>query len=151
MKKFRRLAVAAAALGAAFALSPVLTGTAAAANVCGSSFGLVGSYDKSGNGHSGRLEVYYSSSYRQNCAVLVNTSSDTGSHHGMGVQIKPTGGSVASPGGTDEGRYLSYAGPVYTSASVDMSGRCVDVKGYIADELFQTEFVSWNLSGAHCG
>ncbi|MFC4335898.1 hypothetical protein [Salininema proteolyticum] len=152
MKKFRSLAIAAAAaLGVALTASPSLAGPAAAANVCGSSFAQIGSYNGSGNGHSARLEVYYSSAYKQNCAVLVNTSSDTGSHHGLAVEIRPTGGSVAQPGGSDVGRYTSYAGPVYTDKNVNMSGKCVDVVGQVFDELFNSKFVEIKKNRVHCG
>jgi hypothetical protein len=130
------------------------TGSAAAgdvtsqANVCGSSFVLIDVYRGSGGGHTAELRLYWSSTYEQNCAVMMKTS-DTGHKDQVGVQIRPTGGSVDPSGGVDNGWFYQYAGPVYTDNRIDMSNRCVDVHGFVGgahEVFFQIE-----KRGVHCG
>jgi hypothetical protein len=144
MKPLRLLAVAALA-AATVGAAPI---PATAAGPCGSSFSLVGTYAKSGSGHSAELRVYYSSAYRQNCAVMAKTN-QTDHKDYIGVMIRPTGGSVDKPGGVDDDWYYSYAGPVYTDAAVNMSGRCVDVDGFIGDGF--SVLVHIQKNGVHCG
>ncbi|WP_205324924.1 hypothetical protein [Glycomyces sp. YM15] len=116
----------------------------AQANVCGSSFALIDSYYGSGNGHTAVLRLYYSSTYKQNCAVMVKTN-QTDHKDQVGVQIRPSGGTVDS----ENDWFYSYAGPVYTPSSVNMSGKCVDVHGFVGgafEIFFQIE-----ERGVHCG
>lgn len=121
---------------------------AAQANVCGPSFALIDTYSGSGGGHAGELRLYWSSTYEQNCAVMVKTQ-DTGHQDQIGVQIRPTGGRTDPSGGIENDWFYQYAGPVYTDSSIDMSGRCVDVHGFVGG-AFEV-FFEIERTGVHCG
>ncbi|HEX2145133.1 MAG TPA: hypothetical protein VHG10_11550 [Glycomyces sp.] len=149
----RRIAGMLAALGLAVT-ALLATGSAAAgdvsaqANVCGPSFTLIDSYRDSGGGHSGELQLYWSSTYEQNCAVMVKTN-ETDHKDQVGVQIRPTGGSIDPDGGSENDWFYQYAGPVYTDSSIDMSGRCVDIHGFVGG-AFEV-FFEIEKRGVHCG
>ncbi|MFC4335424.1 hypothetical protein [Salininema proteolyticum] len=132
MNKFRKTLISLAGVaGLALAAVPASSQAAAAnANPCGSSFVEVASESKSANGLTATLKVYWSDAYNQNCSVFYKTN-DNDSMSPMGTLIRPTGGTVADPGGKDSGWFYSYAGPAYTDKNINMDGKCVDAHGSI--------------------
>ena len=140
--------------------NPTQEGIVPLGGECGSSYGLVGLYPVQNDltdRLEGYMEIYYSSTLRRNCAIMrhaglmwgVRTSFPTGTF----VEIRASGGSWQNcPLGQttyktqcDRGRYYYYAGPVYTPAGVNMSGRCVDFNGNVG---LATHI---SRSGKHCG
>ena len=121
---------------------------AAAASPCGSSYRHIGHYSI-GSPVKAYMDVYWSSTAKRNCLVTNHTGATYGVQLYTQATIKPSGSvygwpSCPSSVGCDGGMYRYYAGPVYTPASVNMSNKCVDIKGYIID-------IGRTLTGLHCG
>ncbi|MFF0728413.1 spore-associated protein A [Streptomyces sp. NPDC004134] len=116
--------VAAVALAVAGVLATAPAASAATYNgACGSGYQQVQSTPITGMSGSsmGRLFLTYNDSTGYKCAVTV---SDVGHPVTMSAGIKR---SSAGSWVEDEGKYTSYAGPVYTYAR----GQCVDYSGRI--------------------
>ncbi|KAI9148644.1 hypothetical protein HJFPF1_10685 [Paramyrothecium foliicola] len=102
-----------------------------AANPCGSGYVLVEEYPAY-NDVTSKLEMYadlyYSSSAKRNCLVASHAGATYGKAALTLAAIWPA--NYAAPNCPsalcDSGTYSYYAGPVYTPAGVDMSGRCVN-------------------------
>ncbi|SEH03621.1 hypothetical protein SAMN05444920_14035 [Nonomuraea solani] len=113
-------------IGAALAAAPTLVAGAApagAAGPCGSGYSRIGVYSITKDGtRTGTLEVHYSSGTGKNCALTYGYGAYANTTSWKRVTISRGDGSGSS---TDAGRYESYAGPVYVSAS----GQCIDVAG----------------------
>ena len=133
----------------------ILTGAgpasaAAATTTCGSGYRLVDTYYKA-NDSSDRVDLeaalYYSATARRNC-LIVNHYGAWRGHRGASLaQIRPSGAAwpACNSVGCDKGEYAYYAGPVYTPSGVDMSHRCVDLRGTTA---YDTYIVKTRV---HCG
>lgn len=120
---------------------------AAAAGPCGSSYRHIGHYSVGSSPVLGYLDVYWSSTAKRNCLVTNHASSTYGVKLYTEAAIRPSGyawPSCPSSTGCDGGMYSYYAGPVYTPAGVDMSNRCVDVRGYV-------DWAGRTLTRIHCG
>lgn len=119
---------------------------AAAAGPCGSSYRHIGHYAL-GSPAKAYMDVYWSSTTKRNCMVTNHTGSTYGVQLYTEAAIWPYGHSQPScPNsvGCDAGMYRYYAGPVYTPAGVDMSNRCINIRGYIMD-------IGRTLTRIHCG
>ncbi|TDC52808.1 hypothetical protein E1212_07695 [Jiangella ureilytica] len=95
------------------------------------------------------MDVYWSSTTKRNCLVTNHTGATYGVLLYTQATIKPSGSGYSWPScpssvGCDGEMYRYYAGPVYTPAGVDMSNKCVDIKGYIMD-------IGRTLTNIHCG
>jgi hypothetical protein len=127
---------------------PLGKSTAMLAGPCGSSYSHIGHYAISGSGKTvGYLDVYWSSSTKRNCLVTNHSGSTYGVSLYTEARIRPSGfnwPSCPSSTGCDAGFYKYYAGPVYTPAGVDMTNRCVDVRGVV-------DWLSRTLYRIHCG
>lgn len=116
---------------------------------CGSSYSHIGHYGiKNGSGTTlAYMDVYWSWSTKRNCLVTNHTGPTYGERAYTQATIKPTGRSwpsCPSSTGCDGGMYSYYAGPVYTPRGVDMTNRCINIKGVIG----------WHertLRKKHCG
>jgi hypothetical protein len=105
------------------------------AGPCGSSYSWIGNYKIPSSGTTyAEMNVYWSSSTKRNCL----TTNHAGSTYGVSLftqaRIRPSGSSwpsCPSSTGCDAGFYKYRAGPVYTPAGVNMSGRCIDINGVI--------------------
>ena len=105
--------------------------TAVQANLCGSSYVKIDTYPvKNGTATYGNVELYWSASAKRNCALTIGAGATYGWKGFKSVSVCPTG-AADSYCGRDQGDYLYYAGPAYTKAGYDMTGRCVDVIGII--------------------
>ncbi|HEY9412740.1 MAG TPA: hypothetical protein VIP77_24410 [Jiangellaceae bacterium] len=153
MKRVFAVLVAAAALLLGLALpshaggdSTLAPGTITTkAGPCGSGYTLIGHHPV-GNG-MGYLDVYWSSSARRNCMATVHAGSYYGDSLYTEAAIRPAGWSwpsCPSSTGCDGGFYRYFAGPVYTPAGVDMSRRCLDIKGTV-------DWSSRVMARVHCG
>lgn len=122
--------------------------TTLAAGPCGSSYSHIGHYAiGSSSGTLGYLDVYWSSSAKRNCLVTNHSSRTYGVRLYTQATIRPSGWSwpsCPSSTGCDGGHYSYYAGPVYTPAGVNMSNRCIDVKGVV-------DWSERTLTRIHCG
>ena len=121
---------------------------AAGGGPCGSSYTHIGHYPITAGGTTyAHLDVYWSWSTRRNCLATNHYGSTYGVNLYTEAKIRPTGSgwpSCPSSVGCDGGFYSYYAGPVYTPYGVDMTNRCVDISGWIA-EFKRT------LTKKHCG
>ncbi|MGC5305815.1 hypothetical protein [Micromonospora zamorensis] len=140
------LAAAVTAVG----LVAVPTSAAQAAGPCGSSYTLVFSHREHNQGTGWlqmELAVYWSSTSKRNCLVVNHLGQSYGTSMYTLAKIRPSGYSwPACPStGCDEGDYRYYAGPVYTPAGLNMSGRCVDVAGMVG---VQADRIKYNIA---CG
>lgn len=120
--------------------------TTAAAGPCGSSYRHIGHYSI-GSPVKAYMDVYWSSTTKRNCMVTNHAASTYGIKLYTEAQIWYPGGSAPdcpSSLNCDGDFYRYYAGPVYTPAGVDMSNRCVHIKGWIANQ-------SRTLTNIHCG
>jgi hypothetical protein len=115
---------------------------------CGSAYTHIGHYPiKSGGTTFAHLDVYWSWSSRRNCLVTNHYGSTYGVSLYTEAKIRPTGWSWPScpnSTGCDGGFYSYYAGPVYTPSGVNMTNRCIDISGWIAE-------VNRTLTKIHCG
>ena len=117
---------------------------------CGASYNLVGVHPV-GNQHTGRIdlhmEVYWSSTAKRNCLISRHVGDAYGQARNSLAQIRPSGSAwpACSGVGCDEGNYAYYAGPVYTPAGVNMTGRCVDIAGMAGIQVDKI------LYKQHCG
>lgn len=118
------------------------------AGPCGSSYSLIGHYPITASGKTvAYMDVYWSSSARRNCMVTNHTGSTYGTSLYTQATIRPSGfawPSCPNSTGCDGAFYRYYAGPVYTPTGVDMSRRCLDVKGTI-------DWTSGSRTRIHCG
>ena len=121
-----------------------------AANPCGSGYVLVEEYSAR-NDVTDKLEMYadlyYSSSAKRNCLVANHAGALYGRAEDTIAAIWPA--NHASPAcnsvGCDHGTYSYYAGPVYTPAGVDMSGRCVNFDAAVGPNTYKSK------RNVHCG
>ncbi|MFG2526650.1 spore-associated protein A [Streptomyces sp. NPDC048516] len=127
------LAVASIATMTAATTASAATKAAAYNGACGSGYSVVNSVPVTGKG---TVYLTYSAKTGKNCVVTVRNS--PGKPVYMYTYLSATDGS--SGWVYDEGKYTSYAGPVYLPAK----GICVDWGGTI-------ESVSVNVSGSNCG
>lgn len=118
------------------------------AGPCGGSYSHIGHYEiNSSSGTLAYLDVYWSGSTKRNCLVTNHTGATYGVSLYTQATIRPSGASwpsCPSSTGCDGGHYSYYAGPVYTPAGVDMSNRCIDIKGVI-------DWAGRTLTRMHCG
>lgn len=121
----KRLTLGFAAFAIAISTALSITQPANATGPCGPSYSLRGSHPMmAGNSRGGTLQIYWSNTKKNNCAVaLCSNSADT---CGLGVHgevhIRRTGDS--SWNDNDSGwNFTAYAGPVYSYTS---AGRCID-------------------------
>ncbi len=118
------------------------------AGPCGGSYTHIGHYAISGSGQTvGYLDVYWSSSSKRNCLVTNHSGSTYGVSLYTEARIRPSGFNwpgCPSSTGCDGGFYRYYAGPVYTPAGVDMTNRCIDVRGVV-------DWLSRSIYRIHCG
>jgi uncharacterized low-complexity protein len=136
MKLSRRVTTAAAltvlAVGGAIAgtspasaatVKPVTTKSAAAAynGVCGTGYKVI---DSTPVGNSGKVYVTWNESTGKNCAVTIRNT--TGAKIYMAVELNIVTDHETTPV-RDNGKYTSYAGPVYMSAR----GHCIEWLGAI--------------------
>lgn len=121
---------------------------ALAAGPCGSSYRHIGHYAIGSSPVIGYMDVYWSSTAKRNCMVTNHAGPTYGVRLYTQATIKPHGSAYAWPAcpsvGCDDGRYSYYAGPVYTPAGVDMSNKCVDIKGAI-------DWTQASRTRIHCG
>lgn len=118
----------------------------AASSPCGSGYAHIGHY-AIGSPALGYMDVYWSSGSKRNCLVVNHTSSTWGVSLYTQAQIRPSGyswPSCPSSTGCDAGFYRYYAGPVYTPSGVNMSNRCLDIRGVV-------DWASGSRSRIHCG
>ncbi|MGX1762586.1 spore-associated protein A [Streptomyces lydicus] len=127
------LAVASIATMTAATTASAATKAAAYNGACGSGYRVVNSVPVTGKG---TVYLTYSAKTGKNCVVTVRNS--PGKPVYMYTYLSATNG--GSGWVYDEGKYTSYAGPVYLAAK----GTCVDWGGTI-------ESVSVNVSGSNCG
>lgn len=116
------------------------------AGPCGSSYRHIG-HHPIGSPVLAYLDVYWSSTTKRNCLITNHYGSTYGDQLYTEAAIWPTGRAepvCPDSVGCDGGMYSYYAGPVYTPAGVDMSRRCVNIRGYIKD-------VGRTLTRLHCG
>lgn len=115
---------------------------------CGGSYTHIGHYPiKAGSSTYAHLDVYWSWSTRRNCLVVNHAGPTYGDRLYTEARIRPTGWSWPScpnSTGCDGGFYSYYAGPVYTPRGVDMTNRCIDISGWIAE-------YNRTLRKKHCG
>lgn len=120
---------------------------AAAVGPCGASYAKVGSYNMMvGNRKGGTLEIYWSSTKKNNCAIAMCYGSTCGRGTYREVGILRTNVDVAY---THEGSWdwATYAGPVYTKNSV---GRCISAYArFIGPPNVDDGKASFK--GKHCG
>lgn len=118
------------------------------AGPCGSSYTWIGNYKIPSSGTIyAELNVYWSSTTKRNCLTVNHAGSTYGVSMFTQARIRPSGSSwpsCPSSTGCDAGFYKYRAGPVYTPAGVDMSGRCIDINGVI-------DWRSRTLYWRHCG
>lgn len=147
-----RLAIALAGVAALIAVSLSTAEPAAAAppNYCGSSYALIDSYPiTAGTTTAGHVYLYWSSSAKRNCATAIAQGSSYGFRGFKNVWVCPSGTSDGSLCGQDYGNFLYYAGPAYTKAGYNMSGRCVEVGGMI--EMPNGVTADGGALRVHCG
>lgn len=118
------------------------------AGPCGGSYSHIGHYPIKASGTTvANLDVYWSWSTRRNCLVVNHAGPTYGDRLYTEARIRPTGYSwpnCPNSTGCDGGFYSYYAGPVYTPSGVDMTNRCVDISGWIAEH-------NRTLRKIHCG
>ena len=121
-----------------------------AAGPCGSGYVLVEEYSAY-NDVTDKLELYadlyYSSSARRNCLIASHAGALYGKSAYTLASIWPAGYTEPSCNslGCDIGNYEYYAGPVYTPAGVDMSGRCVSFYAAVGANTYKVK------RNVHCG
>ncbi|MFR9676895.1 hypothetical protein [Streptomyces sp. TR02-1] len=116
---------------------------------CGSGYYKIDSYDVDrGRTTVGRIDLYYSPTTGNNCALARPHSKLSGKVRHIWVCIEPS--QFSSPGirdcdglGTGE-NFRFYAGPVYTYARHD----CIDIKGGMKKDGLLYNGSAFN---AHCG
>jgi hypothetical protein len=125
-------AVAGALLVASAAATPAgASDMTPQANLCGSSYSLIDTYPIAyGSTTYGRVELYWSPTAKRNCALTVGSGATYGWKGFKAIEVCPHGAAV-SLCGEEHGDFLYYAGPVYTKAGYNMSGKCIDVVGII--------------------
>jgi hypothetical protein len=142
MRFKRTLSAAGAAAALVLAVMPTVAATASVSTAgvgvlggeCGSSYTLAGVH-RVFNQHTDRhdldMEVYWSSTTKRNCLISRHVGDAYGQARDSLAKIRPSGSAwPACPSvGCDRGNYAYYAGPVYTPAGVNMTGRCVDIAG----------------------
>ncbi|MFJ8825796.1 spore-associated protein A [Streptomyces sp. NPDC102467] len=126
-------AVALAAAGLTVAASPAQAAATAYNGACGSGYKVIDSM--SVNSGSGTVYLTYNNGY--NCVVTVNNLGRTAY---VDARVEVSGGNWQE----DEGRYSSYAGPVYVYAA----GKCIDWGGYVSPASSALTDIRWN---DHCG
>lgn len=120
---------------------------AAASGPCGSSYRHIGHYPIGSSPVLGYMDVYWSSTTKRNCMVVNHSTATYGDKLYTEASIWPYGSSppsCPSSVGCDGGMYSYYAGPVYTPAGVDMSNRCVNIKGVV-------DWTTSTRTRIHCG
>ncbi|MEU6858929.1 hypothetical protein AB0B28_08665 [Glycomyces sp. NPDC046736] len=127
----------------------LIASPAAAVGPCGSSYGHIGHYavNHATKGTVAYIDVYYSSSAKRNCAVLNATGETYGFNGRKGVIIWAEG--YYDRYDQDDKDYSYYAGPVYTPAGVNMSGRCLNVEGIV--ETRNGSYATGQRYKVHCG
>jgi len=121
-----------------------------AANHCGSGYALVEKYSAY-NDVTDKLEMYaelyYSSGARRNCLVASHAGASVGKATYTVAAIWPANYAVPACNsvGCDTGTYSQYAGPVYTPAGVNMSGRCVNFEAAVGANTYMVR------RNVHCG
>ncbi|PSL07026.1 hypothetical protein CLV30_102415 [Haloactinopolyspora alba] len=120
----------------------------AASGPCGGSYSHIGHYRiNSSAGTLAYLDVYWSGRANRNCLVTNHSGRTYGVSLYTQATIRPSGWnwpSCPNSTGCDGGHYSYYAGPVYTPAGVNMTNRCIDVKGVI-------DWTGRTLTRIHCG
>lgn len=106
------------------------------AGPCGSSYTHIGHHAIRNNSGTtlAYMDVYWSWSSQRNCLVTNHAGATYGERAYTQATIRPSGRSwprCPSSTGCDGDMYSYYAGPVYTPRGVDMSNRCIDIKGVI--------------------
>lgn len=142
--------VAALAGGLLMATAPTAT---AASSVCGSSYGLVGTYEMTKNWGDpyvgGHLYIYYSSATGKNCAVARPIARWAGDVDNLFVEIQRSQGWPYrdDDGALYRGSYHWYAGPVYTPAR----HQCIEATAHLdgANGEHYAAAVG-QVSGVHC-
>ena len=135
---------------AATTLSTAAPASAAPPNYCGSGYALIDSYPiKAGTTTAGHVYLYWSSTAKRNCASTIAQGSSYGFRGFKTVWVCPSGTSDGSLCGDDPGQYLYYAGPAYTKAGYNMSGKCVEVGGMI--EMPNGVLADGGALRVHCG
>ncbi|WP_198663902.1 hypothetical protein [Jiangella endophytica] len=120
---------------------------AAAAGPCGSSYRHIGHYPIGSSPVLGYMDVYWSSTAKRNCMVVNHATATYGTKLYTEASIWPHGSSPPScpkSVGCDGGMYSYYAGPVYTPAGVNMSNRCLNIKGVV-------DWTTATRTRIHCG
>jgi hypothetical protein len=120
---------------------------AAAAGPCGSSYRHIGHYPVGSSPVLGYMDVYWSSTAKRNCMVTNHTGATYGVRLYTEAAIRVNGSSswgCPRSVGCDGDFYRYYAGPVYTPAGVDMSNRCIDIKGVV-------DWAQASRTRIHCG
>ncbi|MFF2655382.1 spore-associated protein A [Streptomyces sp. NPDC058045] len=128
------LAPSAGATGGAIAHTTRTTAAAAGAHgtsakaatyngACGSGYKVVNSAQI---GSRGTVYLTYNSSTGKNCVVTVRTTTGKAQH-----MVASIGTGMDTDTQRDEGKYTSYAGPIYLKAA----GQCVNWRGEIAGEI----------------
>jgi hypothetical protein len=131
-------------------LSTAAAAEAAPPNHCGSSYALIDSYPiKSGTTTAGHVYLYWSSSAKRNCSTAIAQGNSYGFKGFKTTWVCPSGNTDASLCGEDPGQYLYYAGPAYTKAGYNMSGKCVEVGGMI--EMPNGDIADGGALRVHCG
>ncbi len=120
---------------------------AVSAGPCGGSYRHVGHYPVGSSPVLGYMDVYWSGTAKRNCLVVNHSSATYGTKLYTEASIWPYGSaapSCPSSVGCDGGMYSYYAGPVYTPAGVDMSNRCLNIKGVV-------DWTTATRTRVHCG
>jgi hypothetical protein len=144
-----RLAIAGVAALIATCLSAA-PAHAAPPNYCGSGYALIDSYPiKAGTTTAGHVYLYWSAGAKRNCATTIAQGGSYGFRGFKNAWVCPSDTSDGSLCGDDPGQYLYYAGPAYTKAGYNMSGKCVEVGGMI--EMPSGALADGGALRVHCG
>jgi hypothetical protein len=132
---FKRLAGPIAAVALVFTMAqPAQASTgdggfAVLAGECGSSYSRVGTYNIEWDPYGtvvGKMEVYWSSATKRNC-LITRAFGETTQYYSTKVARITVSATGASD--VDNGLYLRKAGPVYTPAGYNMTGKCINITG----------------------
>lgn len=143
-----------AVVGVAAMITTTLTAAAPAEaappNYCGSGYVLLDSYPiKYGTTTAGHVYLYWNGTSNRNCSTAIATGNSYGFKGLKDTWVCPSGTTDATLCGEDRGQFLYYAGPAYTKAGYNMSGKCVEVGGMI--EMPNGHIADGGALRVHCG
>jgi len=120
---------------------------AAAVGPCGPSYTKVGSYNMAaGNAKGGTLEIYWSNTKKNNCAVA--RCYDWTCGYGVHREVYISRTNDSSWNDWESGwNWVSYAGPVYSYNSV---GRCITAQARFYAGV-NSNYGTARIEGKHCG